>query len=285
MTFKESFLVFIYFIVIQNFLHLAAEVVQIFIKVLFVDFIGLSVSFGSYKGILDAVFSFIIFMIIIDRLVLKKGFKIEAGDKALKYSFFVILFLITGYVLLYDSTVAPLLSGFELPEVFKKIFAKKLSNPISGYLSIVIIAPIFEEIVFRGFILKQLLKNYNAYIAIFVSSFFFAIIHGNIQQGVNALFLGILIGLIFYKTGSLILCILAHFFNNLIAFFSYYISLIYENFIDGYHVLVLITGTFMFCLSLYLLINQSLIENKNYDSIILNKIESFFSKTNIFGIN
>ena len=48
-------------------------------------------------------------------------------------------------------------------------------------LSIVLFAgvSIFEEVVFRGYLLKNLLESFNPYLALFISSIFFSLIHGS----------------------------------------------------------------------------------------------------------
>jgi len=85
---------------------------------------------------------------------------------------------------------------------------------------IVLAAPILEELLFRGIILEGLLKNYQPYRAIGFSSFLFALIHGNLAQGIGALMIGILIGWIYWKTESIIPGIFIHLFNNLVAYSS-----------------------------------------------------------------
>ena len=38
---------------------------------------------------------------------------------------------------------------------------------------------VFEEVVFRGYMLKNLLESFNPYLALFISSIFFSLIHGS----------------------------------------------------------------------------------------------------------
>lgn len=85
-----------------------------------------------------------------------------------------------------------------------------------------IIAPIFEEVLYRGILLKGLINKYNSKRAIVYSSLIFGIAHLNIPQGINAFLLGLILGTVFYYTRSIYLCMIMHFVNNLLVNFVYY---------------------------------------------------------------
>ncbi len=101
---------------------------------------------------------------------------------------------------------------------------------ISDYLiSLVVMAfvpAIFEESLFRGGmqnILQRWLKNPT--LAIIITSIIFSAIHFSYYGFIPRLALGIVLGLIFYYSGSLWLCIIAHFFNNsLVVSQIYYLT-------------------------------------------------------------
>lgn len=76
-----------------------------------------------------------------------------------------------------------------------------------------VIAPIFEEVIFRGIILKQFLK-YGNLCAIVVSSILFSMFHFNLVQFVNPILMGIVFSFIVIKTHSVKCSIIAHMFNN-----------------------------------------------------------------------
>ena len=88
------------------------------------------------------------------------------------------------------------------------------------YFQTIIVAPIFEELLFRGIILNGLLNKYknNSKKAIIYSAIIFGMVHLNIPQGINAFIAGIILGFIYYYTKSMKLSIFAHFVNNLITF-------------------------------------------------------------------
>lgn len=87
----------------------------------------------------------------------------------------------------------------------------------AAVISTVILAPLLEELLCRGIILRGLLKHTSAFMAIFWSALIFAVIHLNPFQALPAFLLGIFMGWTYYKTGSLKLTILMHFTNNLLS--------------------------------------------------------------------
>lgn len=87
-------------------------------------------------------------------------------------------------------------------------------NIVLVFIAVCIVAPIVEETLFRGIILRGLLKNTRHWIAIGLSSLLFAVFHMNIWQGITAFITGIFIGWIFYQTTSLFIAIFAHFVIN-----------------------------------------------------------------------
>lgn len=67
----------------------------------------------------------------------------------------------------------------------------------------VILAPIIEEIVFRGVLFPALGRRYGVVVGIFVSSFLFTLVHINPIQMISVLPLGIYLAIMYYRTGSI----------------------------------------------------------------------------------
>lgn len=89
------------------------------------------------------------------------------------------------------------------------------------FISVVILAPIFEELIFRGTIL-QVLSKYNKVFAILVTSLLFGLLHLNMTQAVPAFFMSLILCYMCLKTDSLLVTILAHAGNNFLALMSVY---------------------------------------------------------------
>lgn len=87
-----------------------------------------------------------------------------------------------------------------------------------NFLCVCVMAPILEEWLCRGMVLRGLVRGGSpAWLAITVSAAFFAIIHGNMWQALPAFLLGCLFGYVYYRTGSIKLTMLMHFTNNFIS--------------------------------------------------------------------
>ncbi|KAL1326487.1 hypothetical protein HN51_036587 [Arachis hypogaea] len=79
-------------------------------------------------------------------------------------------------------------------------------------------APVWEEIVFRGFLLPSLTKYMPVWCAILVSSIAFALAHFNIQRMLPLIFLGMVMGVIFTRSRNLLPSMLLHSLWNAFVF-------------------------------------------------------------------
>lgn len=86
------------------------------------------------------------------------------------------------------------------------------------FLGALILAPIFEEIIFRNILLNSLLNNYSKIKSIVLSAILFGLIHGNLFQIISATILGLLFGLIYVENKNIAYTIILHFFNNTFVF-------------------------------------------------------------------
>lgn len=110
--------------------------------------------------------------------------------------------------------------GIEMDENTQQIFTSLMKEPW-GYVAIGILAPLAEEVVFRGAILRTLLgimSKKNHWVAIMISAAIFGVVHANLAQFINALLMGLLLGWMYYRTGSLVPGILLHWVNNTMAY-------------------------------------------------------------------
>lgn len=111
------------------------------------------------------------------------------------------------------TTLVPGMESFY--ELLTKVMRELTGGPFwSSFLLVAIFAPIFEEWLCRGMVLRGLLANLKPGWAIVVSALFFALIHANPWQALNAFIIGVVMGYVYYKTGNLWLTMLMHFVNN-----------------------------------------------------------------------
>ena len=98
------------------------------------------------------------------------------------------------------------------------------ANQTVVFITTVIMAPIFEEIMCRGLILGTLRKSMNKWVAIVLSALIFGVIHGNAIQIIYATALGILLGWIYTKTNSIFIPMLCHLTFNLTSTLLQYVN-------------------------------------------------------------
>jgi len=111
--------------------------------------------------------------------------------------------------------VDPVVDLIPMPHFFQKLILDLLSDhSLPMILMLVVAAPIFEELLFRGIILDGLLKHYSPHKAIIWSAVMFGIVHLNPWQFIAALALGLFMGWIYYRTGSLPATMFIHFIAN-----------------------------------------------------------------------
>lgn len=105
-----------------------------------------------------------------------------------------------------------------MPEWFESAMATIMEGPVwVTLISVSLFAPLFEEWLCRGLVLRGLLQKTSPTAAILASSAFFAVLHMNPWQALPAFLLGCLFGYVYYKTGSLKLTMLMHCVNNTMA--------------------------------------------------------------------
>ena len=116
-----------------------------------------------------------------------------------------------------------------LEETAKAATEKMLNvDTIGGLLlNLVIVAlipAVGEELTFRGVLQQSLTRKMNPHVAIILSAAIFSFIHFQFYGFLPRMFLGILLGYMFYITGSLWTSILMHFVNNGTAVVLYYLN-------------------------------------------------------------
>lgn len=84
----------------------------------------------------------------------------------------------------------------------------------------IFIAPVSEELIFRGVTMKYAAKAMPFFLANILQAFLFGAFHGNMVQGTYAFVVGLFCGYVCYKGGSIYLSILFHMLFNLWGTFA-----------------------------------------------------------------
>ncbi|MFA9375453.1 MAG: lysostaphin resistance A-like protein [Lachnotalea sp.] len=147
----------------------------------------------------------------------KENKKFEKCDSTL-YGLIIIVAgvaCLAGNQLLTISRLDEIFPGYQ--EVQQALYG---GNIIMEVLAAVILAPIIEEILFRGIVFKRLNLHTGKIPAMILSSLFFGIYHGNVVQGVYAFTIGMLFVFIYDRYKTILAPIAAHMFANFISIIS-----------------------------------------------------------------
>lgn len=115
-----------------------------------------------------------------------------------------------GFCIVSSEVVNGLRYVLPMPHMLVQVFEQIGSGGIAAIVTVVVIAPLVEEILFRGIILRGLAMRYRPWTAILLSSLLFTIIHLNPYQFFSTMVLGLALGWVFLRTGSLWPCIFGH---------------------------------------------------------------------------
>jgi len=126
-----------------------------------------------------------------------------------------ILLLIPALVLSLNTIADYLSRLIPLSRAEEQSFESMLAGNLPAtFVAICVLAPVLEEMLFRGIILRAFLHQYSRSKAIIASAMLFGLAHLNMYQFVGAYFIGLLGGWIYERTRSLLPCIALHGFYN-----------------------------------------------------------------------
>lgn len=145
----------------------------------------------------------------------------DGEPKKMRFSHLFIAFLMT-YAITYISNFIGnfLISIFEevkeapVENVLEQLLDQ--INPVTTLIIAVILAPIFEELLFRKAVIDRTAK-YGDGISIVFSGLLFGLFHGNFAQFAYAFFLGMFFGFIYLKTKNIMYPIILHILTNFLG--------------------------------------------------------------------
>ena len=117
---------------------------------------------------------------------------------------------IPALVLLTSTVGDMLVRAFPLSPSETAMFEEMGSGSFGAILGACVLAPVLEEMLFRGVILRSFLRQYSRWASIIGSAALFGFAHLNIYQFSAALVLGVVSGWLYERTRSLLPCIALH---------------------------------------------------------------------------
>ena len=155
-----------------------------------------------------------------------KGMKTKYRQKTnMCASEFFSLFLISQTAMFAGNLIGEAFNGFfsvfKGSEVTDPVGELIASSPIwLLFITVVIIGPIFEELIFRKLMIDRL-SRYGELVAVMASSIAFGLFHGNFYQFFYAVMLGLILGYMYAKTRnikySIIMHMLINFFGSILS--------------------------------------------------------------------
>ena len=121
-----------------------------------------------------------------------------------------VVMLVPALVLVVTVLLTIVTRAFPLSDSEKALFERLSDDDLAMTLLGCVIAPVVEEMLFRGVILRGFLQRYTRTQAIWGSALLFGLAHLNIYQFVAALLLGALSGWLYDRARSLVPCIALH---------------------------------------------------------------------------
>jgi membrane protease YdiL (CAAX protease family) len=118
-----------------------------------------------------------------------------------------------GILFLLAAILLKIETGMDLEEVDA---TGAVWNPVMSFLSLVIFAPFFEEIIFRWFLYSKLALKNSLFKSMIISSLLFGVLH--LENAVPSAIIGIVLCAVFVKYNSLFPCVIIHTLHNVIAF-------------------------------------------------------------------
>lgn len=158
-----------------------------------------------------------------DQMHRKEGF--SGTGKAFVWAPPVIWFSVIILAIATGQFLNDLINGLHLNDLFtgySEVSEQAFSGQPVGLMILVvgIIGPICEELMFRGIVFHRLKDWVKPQAAIAISALLFGIYHGNVVQFFYATCMGVMLAVIYDKTGTLWISIVAHIAANLWSLFG-----------------------------------------------------------------
>ena len=137
-----------------------------------------------------------------------------------KLTAFIFVFSIaSSYALFYPlSYLWPNFVNYWFIDIPPFIYSNNQQFPILpnilSFISLAVLAPIIEELAFRGILLHRWSQKWGKYTAILISSLLFGIAH---PDSIGAFAFGVAMCIVYFRTQTLVMPIVCHSINNIVV--------------------------------------------------------------------
>lgn len=152
----------------------------------------------------------------------KNGWRISLKSHASAKGIILALCCAVLFYFLLDKCLDPFFEGLfpASQEAYQDSLLSLAAAPVPSFIHVCLLAPVTEEILMRGFALDGLKRTYGSVTALLASSLLFAFLHFNMVQTLSAFICGLILGVFYLRTGSLLCCMIAHGGYNFLSFFG-----------------------------------------------------------------
>lgn len=136
--------------------------------------------------------------------------------------FYVVIGYGTYFLLSFTSMLLAqsLISGFSIDQK-QEVGFEQLGTQVEyimAFIALVVLAPIVEETIFRGFLFTQIRQNYNFWVSAVIVSLVFGLVHLQWNVGMDVFALSLVLCFLREKTGSIWAGVGLHMVKNILAF-------------------------------------------------------------------
>jgi membrane protease YdiL (CAAX protease family) len=117
---------------------------------------------------------------------------------------------VPALVVLITSLLGLILQWFPLSRAEEAMFASMGADNLAALIMGCVLAPVLEEMLFRGIVLRSFLHQYTRWAAILGSATLFGFVHMNLYQFAVGVVIGVFLGWLYERTRSLVPCIALH---------------------------------------------------------------------------
>lgn len=117
------------------------------------------------------------------------------------------------------NVFAVIITSLKVLEPFMGEYSQTVEAVFSGplwmvFIVVAVLAPVFEELMYRGVIMYELRRSWSFLFANIFQATIFGVMHMNLVQGLYTAVLGLIIGYAYEKSGTVYMAVLIHFLFN-----------------------------------------------------------------------
>lgn len=130
---------------------------------------------------------------------------------------YIFNFVLTAAISTYLYSYQLDLPGYKPQASHLTLFGTDMFGYISAFFFVVLLAPFLEEVFFRGFVYRILIKTWSPWFGSIITALLFALFHFEFQSFIPLFILGLLLNFTYQRTSSIWTSVCFHSLNNAVA--------------------------------------------------------------------